>query len=168
MKIATFLSLLIVTFLSGFGLRSLIKNQYNETMTNTEKANRMLSEEMIRKTEATYDQAWKHGDIEGIMSCFSHDAILISPRGDVAIGTEQIRSLLSNFLEREAQSTTHTSQINRISFVTDEVAVVDGDAYIQGTEKLSHSDKHHSFTDILVRSGETWLITHIRAYAVNK
>lgn len=168
MKIATLLSLIIVTFLSGFGLRSLMKNQKNETMTNTKKANRQLNEEMIRKTEAVYDHAWKQGDIEGIMLCFSGDAVLISPRGDVAIGAEQIRNLLSNFLESEAKSTTHTSRINRISFVTDDVAVVDGEAFIEGTENLSDSDKHHSFTDILVRSRETWLIAHIRAYANNE
>lgn len=137
-------------------------------MTNTKNANRQLSEEIIRKTEASYDQAWKHGDIEGIMSCFTDDAILISPRGDVAIGAEKIRNLLFNFLESEAQNTIHTSRINRISFVTDDVAVVDGEAFIEGTKNLSDLVKHHNFTDILVRKGETWLIAHIRAYGSKK
>jgi hypothetical protein len=83
----------------------------------------------------------------------------------VAIGKEEVRNLLSNFLGSEAKSTKHTSHITRISFVTDNVAVVDGEAFIEGSENLSASDKHHSFTDILVRTGNVWLISQIRAHA---
>lgn len=119
----------------------------------------------IRKTEEAYDQAWQQGDIKGIMVCFTDDAVLISPRGDVANGKDEIRNLLGNFLKSEAKSTKHTSHITRISFVTDDVAVVDGEAYIEGSENLSASDIHHSFTDILVRTGKGWLISQIRAHA---
>lgn len=131
------------------------------------KQDRQIKEEQIRKTEAAYDQAWQQGDIEAIMLCFTDDAVLISPRGDVAIGKEQVRHLLSNFIAHEAKNTKHTSHINRISFVTDDVAVVDGDAYIEGSKNLSDSDKHHSFTDILVRIGSVWFISQIRAHANN-
>lgn len=106
-------------------------------------------------------------DNEGIMVCFTDDAVLISPRGDVAIGKEQIRNLLSTFLGSEARNTTHTSRITRISFVTDDVAVVDGEAFIEGSEYLSDSVKHHSFTDILVRIENGWLISQIRAHESN-
>jgi uncharacterized protein (TIGR02246 family) len=101
------------------------------------------------------------------MVCFTDDALLISPRGDLVFGTEQIANLFSGFLGGEAKSTKHTSRITRISFVTDDVAVVDGEAFIEGTENLSATDTHHRFTDILVRSGEVWLIAHIRAYGRN-
>jgi len=127
------------------------------------KENRKLDEERIRKTEATYDHAWKQGDIEGMMRCFATEAILISPRGDEAIGIEQIHDLFSKFLGSEAKNTKHTSRITRISFVTDDVAVVDGEAFIEGEENLSDTVKNHSFTDILVRSGDDWLISQIRA-----
>jgi uncharacterized protein (TIGR02246 family) len=93
------------------------------------------------------------------------DALLISPRGDVAFGAEQIRNLFSDFLGSQAKNTKHTSRITRISFVTDDVAVVDGDAFIEGAENLSTTLVHHRFTDILVRSGDGWIIAHIRAYA---
>lgn len=134
-------------------------------MHEMKQVNRQLDEERIRKTEAAYDHAWQQGDIEGIMDCFTDDAVLISPRGDVAIGTEQIHNLFSDFLESEAKSTKHTSRITRISFVTDDVAVVDGEAYIEGAEDLSDTVKHHRFNDILVRNEDVWLIAHIRAYA---
>jgi len=143
-----------------------IENNAN-SMTENIKVNRQLAEELIRKTESAYDQAWKQGDIEGIMKCFTSDAVLISPRGDVAIGAEQIRTLLSNFLKNEAKNSIHTSRINRISFVTDNVAVVDGEAFIESEENLAASVKHHNFTDILVFNGEVWLISQIRAHAID-
>ncbi len=134
-------------------------------MAEIEQVNRQLDEERIRRTEANYDHAWQKGDIEGVVACFANDALLISPRGDMAVGTEEIRNLLSEFLGTETKGTKHTSRIIRISFVTDDVAVVDGEAFIEGAENLSATDTHHRFTDILIRSGDVWLISQIRAYA---
>lgn len=167
MKYVVLLSLIIVAFLAGFALKSFMVNQKSEDISEMKMADRQIEEARIRETEAAYDQAWQQGDIEGIMVCFTNDAVLISPRGDVAIGKEQIRNLLSNFLGSEAKSTKHTSRITRISFITDDVAIVDGEAYIKGSENLSASLKHHSFTDILVRTGNVWLISKIRAHANN-
>lgn len=134
-------------------------------MAEIEQVNRQLDEERIRRTEVNYDHAWQKGDIEGVVACFANDALLISPRGDMAVGTEEIRNLFSEFLGTEAKGTKHTSRIIRISFVTDDVAVVDGEAFIEGAENLSATDTHHRFTDILIRSGDVWLISQIRAYA---
>lgn len=86
------------------------------------------------------------------MRCIMEDAMLICPRGDVAFGAEQICNLFSDFLESEATNTKHTGCITRISFVTDDVAVVDGDAFIAGVEHFSTTLDHHRFTDILIRS----------------
>ena len=165
MKNAVLLSLIIVAFLSGFVFKAFMMKQKSDDSNEMKKPDRPLDEASIRKTEAAYDLAWQQGDIEGIMVCFTDDAVLISPRGDVATGKEEVRNLLSNFLGSEAKDTKHTSRITRISFVTDDVAVVDGDAFIEGSENLSGSVKQHRFTDILVRTGNVWLISQIRAYA---
>jgi hypothetical protein len=46
------------------------------------------------------------------------------------------------------------------------VAIVDGEALIEGGEFADFSTlAHHRFTDVLVRSGDVWLIAQIRAYA---
>ncbi len=164
MKYAVNVSLIIVAFVTGFAFKTLMMKQNIDSRHETIKENRKLDEERIRKTETTYDHAWQQGDIKGMMLCFTTDAILISPRGDEAIGIEQIHKLFSNFLGSEAKHTKHTSRITRISFVTDDVAVVDGEAFIEGGEKLSDTVKNHRFTDILVRSGDVWLINQIRAY----
>lgn len=125
---------------------------------------RKQAEDLIRKTEIAYDDAWQLGDIEGIMQCISDNAVIVSPNGDVAIGKEEIRSLFTDFLGSIAMETKHTSRISRISFVTNDVAVVDGEATIEGSAELSASDRKHNFTDILVRAGDRWLISQIRAY----
>jgi uncharacterized protein (TIGR02246 family) len=138
--------------------------QKAESMREIKKINRQLNEEMIRKTESSYDDAWHQCDIEGLLICFKEDALIISPRNDVASGKDQIRKLFSDFLAGDGKNTKHTSRISRINFVTSDVAVVDGEAFIDGAENLSATDMHHRFTDILVRSGEEWLISQIRAY----
>jgi uncharacterized protein (TIGR02246 family) len=167
MKNTILLSLIIVVFLAGFGLRTLMIKQNVDFMPETKNVNRQFDEKLIRKTEAAYDQAWQSGDIDGILRCFTDNPVLISPRGDIALGAEQIRKLFNDFLAREAKNTKHTSRISRISFVTNDVAVVDGEAFIEGAKNLSTAFVHHRFTDILVRNGGTWLIAHIRAYENN-
>ena len=155
-----------MAFLAGFLVKSLMQKQY-DTMPGVERTDRNLDEQLIRKTEAAYDSAWQQGNIEGIMACFTDDAVLISPRGDEAIGKEQIRQLLTDFLSQEAKSTKHTGRINRITFVNNEVAIVDGEAFIEGPENLSDVVKHHRFIDVLVRKENGWLISQIRAFAIN-
>lgn len=167
MKNAIILVLIIAAFLVGFAVNSLIPKQKIDAMPEIKKVNRELDEQLIRKTEASYDSAWKQGNIEGLMVCFTNDAILISPRGDKAFGAEQIRKLFSDFLSREAKATKHTSRITRITFVTDDVAVVDGEAIIEGAEDLATAVKHHRFIDVLVRKGNSWLISQLRAFAIN-
>ena len=128
-------------------------------------ANRQLKEELIRKAEAAYDHAWQEGNVDGLVTCLTKDAVLINPRGEVAIGHDEIRKHLGEFLAGPARGSKHTSHLTRISFVTDDVAVVDGEALVEGVDFDGSSTVMHLFTDILVRSGNDWLIAQIRAYA---
>jgi uncharacterized protein (TIGR02246 family) len=130
------------------------------------KANKRLNEESILRVESAYDYAWQVGDVEGIVACLTKDAVLVSPRGEVASGHQEVRNLLSEFLSGAAKGSTHTGSIIRIIFVTDDVAIVDGEAQIEGGEFADFSTlANHRFTDVLVRSGDSWLIAQIRAYA---
>jgi uncharacterized protein (TIGR02246 family) len=167
MKYVVFISILFVGLLTGFALKSMLVPHGTNKIIQMSNPDRQLDEAGIRNTEAAYDVAWRQGDIEGILVCFTEDALLISPRGDVAKGKDQLRSLFSSFLQHEARDTKHTSRISRISFVTDDVAVVDGEAFIEGSVSLSDAVKQHSFTDILVRTEKGWLISQIRASATN-
>lgn len=127
--------------------------------------NSQLNEELIRKTEAAYDHAWQEGNVDGLVACLVKDAVLINPRGEVAIGHDEIRKQLSEFLTGPARGSKHTSHLTRISFVTEDVAVVDGEALVEGVDFDGSSTVTHLFTDILLRSGDGWRIAQIRAYA---
>lgn len=122
------------------------------------------NEAQILSVEQAYDRAWCAGDIDALMECISLGAVLVNPRGEVAVGHEAIRRALSTFLGREALGTTHRSEIERLSFVREDVAVVDGQATIAGGALTAPID--HLFTDVLVRDGGTWLIAHVRAYMI--
>lgn len=131
-----------------------------------ERVVRQRNEDSVLKVEAAYDHAWQTGNVEGIISCLTKEAVLISPRGDVACGKQEIRNLLGEFLGGPAKGSTHTGHIIRVNFVTEDVAVVDGEAIIEGVELVDFPGlTHHRFTDILVHCGDVWLIDQIRAYA---
>jgi uncharacterized protein (TIGR02246 family) len=153
-----------ISFMTGIAFKAIISKQNNET-TEMKNANKQLDEELIRKVEAAYDRAWKEGDVGGVVACLTKDALLINPRGEVATGHNEIRDLLSKFLDGPAKGSTHTSRVTLVNFVTNDVAVVDGEALIEGMEFADSATLTHRFTDILVRSGDVWLIAQVRAYA---
>lgn len=119
-------------------------------------------EELVLAVEAAYDRAWCSGNVDALVSCLSRDAVLINPRGQVAVGHDAIREVLGAFLSTEAKGSLHRSSVHRVTFVREDVAVVDGHAVIElpGAE----ADVEHPFTDILVRDDERWLIAHVRAH----
>jgi uncharacterized protein (TIGR02246 family) len=121
-----------------------------------------LDEAGVRAVEQAYDRAWCAGDLDALIECFTTDAVLVSPRGQVAIGENAIRDVLGAFLEREAHGSRHESAMDRIAFVGDDVAVVDGHAVIASGSAAPLLE--HPFTDILVRTESGWLIAHVRAY----
>jgi uncharacterized protein (TIGR02246 family) len=129
----------------------------------------MSSEEAIRAVEARYDQAWRSGDLDGLVACLTLDAVLVNPRGDVAIGTEQIRRALGAFLAGEGANTEHHSMIERVSFVTEDVAIVDGRAAVsRGRDGAGVPAFEHAFTDVLRRAEGQWLIAHVRAHGLQE
>jgi uncharacterized protein (TIGR02246 family) len=118
--------------------------------------------ELVLAVEAAYDDAWSAGDLDALMRCVSKEAVLVNPRGEAAVGHAAIRAALGTFLAGDAKGSRHRSRVGRVTFVRDDVVVVDGDATIElpgGTGAL-----HHPFTDVLVREDGRWVIAHIRAY----
>jgi uncharacterized protein (TIGR02246 family) len=127
------------------------------------RANRVDAAE-VRAVEAAYDDAWSAGDLDHILNCLAADVVMMNPRGEVAVGKDQARTVLSAFLSGEAQGTEHRSNINRVSFLGEDVAVVDGVATI--TRGAGTVLVRHPFTDVLARSSDGWRIAHVRAYTL--
>lgn len=127
---------------------------------------REQDEGAVRAVEQAYDTAWNAGEVDGLVALLSPDAVVVTPYGDVARGRTEIEYLLRQFLAGPGRGSHHTSHVWGISFVTDNVAVVDAEAWIEGFNgpDPSQSSLVHKFTDILVKKDETWRIAHVRAY----
>lgn len=116
----------------------------------------------VLAVESAYDAAWNAGDVAGLVRCFAADAVLVTPRGEVAVGAQEIGDRLGAFLRGAARGSRHSTRATRVSFVTADVAVVDGEARVEGGA-LPRTIEHR-FTDLLVRRDSRWLIAHVRAY----
>lgn len=117
---------------------------------------------LVEAVEANYDAAWSGGDLDGLMECFTPDAVVVNPRGEIADGERAVRRAIGSFLEGQAKGSQHRSTIERIAFVRDDVAVVDGHATI--SFRSDDPELRHAFTDVLVERAGRWAIAHVRAY----
>ena len=126
-------------------------------------SDRGRDEAAIRAIEVGYDNAWGSADLTRLMSVLEPDVVILDPRGGTSVGASEARRLLGDFLAGEGAGSTHTSRCKRVSFVTDEVALFDGQATIAGPNLPRPIV--HDFTDVFVRRDGCWRIAHIRAYA---
>jgi uncharacterized protein (TIGR02246 family) len=118
----------------------------------------------IRKVESAYDSAWNDADLASLGACFTNDAVVVNPRGEVAIGARDIAERIGAFLHSEGRGSRHESEIVRVSMLGADVALVDGIARIVGAEGSDRFE--HAFTDVLVRRDGRWLLAHVRAYGL--
>jgi uncharacterized protein (TIGR02246 family) len=120
----------------------------------------------ICKIEEAYDAAWNAGDVEALIALFSPDAVVVNPLGKIARGRAEIQCVLEQFLAGAARGSRHTSTVSSIDFITDEVAIVDGEAQLEGVSDaaLRQSVLAHNFTDVMVKIDGNWFIAHVRAY----
>jgi uncharacterized protein (TIGR02246 family) len=119
----------------------------------------------IHELEREYDAAWNRGDAAYLASLYHREAVVVNPLGEVSRGQGAIRAALEAFLLGAARDSKHFSSVTRISRVGDHVAVVDGEARLEGILIAgSQSTVAHSFTDIVVKDGPRWVLAHTRAY----
>ena len=124
-----------------------------------------LDEHDVTAVELAYDDAWTAGDLLRLTSCFTSDAVIISPYGDVMTGIAQIEEGLRSVMAEPSRKV-HASTIDAVYFVTADVADVDGHAVLDSDAVPSRTDQRllHRFTDILVNRDGAWRIAHVRAY----
>lgn len=121
----------------------------------------------IRGLEQAYDAAWNTGNLSALVALFAKDAVLINPRGGVARGRAEVEQVMRQFLGGPARKSTHTTTVADIHFLTDDVAIVDGEATLDGVlgrDGGSEPPLVHQFTDVMTRIEGTWSIAHVRGY----
>jgi len=78
-----------------------------------------------------------------------------------------MQRFLADLLAGVGRGSTHSSEIIGIHVVTDDVALVDGEAVIEGfkaDDGRTMAPLRHRFTDVFVKGEGGRLITHVRAY----
>ncbi len=132
-----------------------------------QRATRVEDERAIRAAEEAYDTAWKAGDPAQVAAFLTADAVVVNPFGEVTRGREAFVTFLAILFRDGTGRSTHRSTILRVTFVTDDVALADGEATIEGLPPAVAGGTDpvvHSFTDVFVRQGDAWRISQIRAY----
>ena len=128
---------------------------------------RSRDEAAIRSLEAAYDAAWNAADLAALTEPFTADATIVDPFGGVSAGRAEIGRLLATLLEGAGRGSTHAGAILGVRFVSDDVALADGEAVIEGLKEPGGGvvpPLVHRFTDVLVRQDGSWRIAQIRAY----
>ena len=103
-----------------------------------------------------YDAAWNAADLPALTAPFTPDAMIIDPFGGVSFGRAAIARLLAPLLAGSGRGSTHASTIHGVSFVSDDVALADGEAVIEGLHDAEGNVMPtvvHRFTDVLVAQG---------------
>ncbi len=122
----------------------------------------------VRRVESDYDEAWGRGDVDGMLRCLTDDVVLVSPRGDVARGSGEVRALFEQLFAGWARGSSHRSTVLRVDLLTEDVAVLDGTARLSGLGPQapgvgSDGTMVHGYTDVLLRRDGRWRIAHVRA-----
>lgn len=121
-------------------------------------------EEMeLREIEAAYDAAWNRSDAKALAAPLAEDAVVVNPRGQVAVGRADFEAIMAKMLAGPFAGSTHHSTVRRVRFISADVAIVDGEARVTDI-KGADTSVEHAFTDIFVRRGGRWLISDVRAY----
>jgi uncharacterized protein (TIGR02246 family) len=133
-------------------------------MTGTD-AGRERDDIDIRQLERDYDDAWNSGDLSRLASLYTPGDAVVNPLGERAHGREAIRASLEAFLTGPGRGSRHSSHVATISYVQETVAVVDGEARLEGVGgSFPNPVVTHVFTDIVVKEQQGWSLAQTRAY----
>jgi uncharacterized protein (TIGR02246 family) len=130
---------------------------------------RSAAEAAIRALEAAYDSAWNVADLKKLTSLFARGATIIDPFGGVSAGRAEIEGLFATLFAGAGRGSMHASTVLGVRFVTDGVALLDGEAVIEGLKDPGGHELPvlvHRFTDVLVGHDDAWRIAAVRAYVL--
>lgn len=119
-------------------------------------------EQGVRAAFAGFLQAYSKGDAAAMAAQFTEDGVLIDSELNVIKGREAIaRNYADIFAETDGKPVPATAQIDAISFLTPDVARVEGTFKLQPEEEGS-AGYEGTFRALGVRQGGKWLIAEVR------
>lgn len=129
---------------------------------------RLKDETAILALEEAYDSAWNRGDAKTLVSSFAPNAIIVNPRGEVAVGRPEFEKVMTELLRGSFKGSIHKTKIIRIHFPKEDVAVIDGEATLAGMKQFEGSTAlaNVKFTDVMIKQSDRWLIADVRAYVL--
>lgn len=121
----------------------------------------------IQSVLDAHGAAWTRGDADAATATLTEDADWVSGSGRVFVGRPAITKMHRDVLSGPAKGTRHSHPgAPNIRFVTQDVAIVDGDSYMAGFHD-EHGDElpaeYSRYTAIFVKKSGKWYVTAFRS-----
>ena len=131
----------------------------------TSLAQQSHDQEQIQQLIPAYLQAWDRGDAQALAGFFASDGDLMIPTGAVFRGPANIAAFYASAFDAGYRGSKAEGKIERLRFVSPDVAVGDGAWSITGAHDRSGSPvpaEHGVFTVIVCKQGDKWRISALR------
>ncbi|HEY8516827.1 MAG TPA: SgcJ/EcaC family oxidoreductase [Candidatus Binatia bacterium] len=129
-------------------------------------ASDLEEEDAIRKLYAQYTEAWNRHDVPAMVAFWAIDGDYMEPDGRHAKGRDEVAKLFQQEHQTAFKNSTLALTIETVWFITENVAMVDGQYDLSGVVDLQGKQlpvrKGH-LTAILLREDGTWKVAAGRA-----
>ena len=113
---------------------------------------------------SAFEEAWNAGDAAAIGSHFTVDADFSGPDGSLVMGSEAIAANYAELLAGIYLGSTIDIETGSIRWLNDDTALITGTWANAGMPEGSEIPTEGLYTDVVVRSGDVWKITSLRAW----
>ncbi len=121
----------------------------------------------IQSVLDAHGAAWTRGDSDAATATLTEDADWVSGTGRVFVGRPAITKMHRDVLSGAAKGTRHSHPgTPNIRFITQDVAIVDGDSYMAGFhDEHGHElpAEYSRYTAVFVKKGGKWYVTAFRS-----
>jgi uncharacterized protein (TIGR02246 family) len=121
------------------------------------------AEQQIRDRAKEFAAAWQKHDASLIASFYAVDGDIVTANGRQLSGRDGIEQTLRDAFDDSLKTSTFSSTVERVKLVKPDVAIVDYDAELKGSE-TGEPRKFHMVA-VMVKQGDKWLTQTSRAIA---
>ena len=134
---------------------------------STAQSSEAVDRAAIQKVLDAHGTAWTRGDADAAAAILTDDADWVSGSGRVFVGRPAITQMHRDLFAGAAKGTRHSHPgTPNVRFVTQAVAIVDGDSYMAGFHDEHGNElpaEYSRYTAIFVRKSGKWYVTAFRS-----